>query len=139
MCYNTENKMNKRGWIKKRFIPLLALLLVVAIVVGLHFFYGRHPERVIALQNHLYWGAFLASLIGNATIILPMPGMLLIFALGAVFNPVMVGLVAAVGGTIGEVTGYMLGHSGRRLLPSNKIFIRIEKCEQRRFDVILRG
>jgi len=53
--------------------------------------------------------------------------MLLIFALGAAFNPVLVGLVAAFGGTIGEITGYVLGYSGRRILPSDNIYTKAEK------------
>ncbi len=63
----------------------------------------------------------------SATIILPMPSMLLIFSFGAVFKPVLVGLVSATGGTIGEATGYILGRSGRGFMPSNEIFIRTER------------
>jgi len=41
------------------------------------------------------------------------PGWFLIAAIGAVLNPFLVGLIAAVGSTIGEMTGYGLGFGGR--------------------------
>jgi membrane protein YqaA with SNARE-associated domain len=39
-------------------------------------------------------------------------------------NPVILGLVAAVGGTLGELTGYMLGYSGRVLVENKDTYTR---------------
>lgn len=124
---NAQVEGENMGWIKKRFFHIFMILLVLVVAVVIFIY----RDRVAELGNYGYLGIFLISVTCSATIILPVPGMLLIFALGAVFNPVLVGLVAAVGGTIGEATGYMLGHSGRRLLPSNKIFIRTERWMRR--------
>jgi len=63
-----------------------------------------------------YLGIFLVSLIGNASIILPVPSFIIVFTFGAILNPWLVGLVGAVGATIGELTGYMLGRGGREAL-----------------------
>ncbi len=113
-----QAEMGKRG----RVIPLFIILLVIAITVALFFY----RDRVAELGNYGYLGAFLISLVSNATIILPMPGFLLLFALGAAFNPILVGLAGAIGGTIGEMTCYMLGYSGRGIARSNKMYIRAE-------------
>jgi len=112
----------KRIW-RGKVIPVLSLLLVIAITAALFVY----RDRVAELGNYGYLGIFVISLVCSATIILPMPGMLLIFALGATFNPVLVGLVAAFGGTLGEITGYTLGYSGRRIIGGDKIYIRAEK------------
>ena len=56
---------------QRRFLFVVALLLVIAAVVSLQLVYGRHPERLAELKGYFYWGAFLVSLIGNATIIFP--------------------------------------------------------------------
>lgn len=120
--HGRQAKANKKGRLKDKTIPILTLLLVIAITVVLFLF----RDRVADLGNYGYLGAFLISLISSATIILPVPGMLLIFALGAAFNPILVGLAAAFGGTLGEITGFMLGYSGRRILPGDKIYIRAE-------------
>lgn len=124
---NEQVEEENMGWIKKRFFHILMILLVLVVAVIIFIY----RDRVAELGNYSYLGVFLISVTCSATIILPMPGMLLIFALGAIFNPVLVGLVSAAGGTIGEATGYMLGHSGRRLLPSNKISIRTERWMRR--------
>ncbi len=92
---------------------MLALFLVVAIVVSLFLYFYRYPEKIEQFENLGYLGAFLISLITNATVILPFPGILLFFAMGAAFNPLFVGLSAGIGGTIGEMTAYLLGYSGR--------------------------
>ena len=110
---------------KKAQVILLIFLLGLLITVAIFIYIYR--DRVAELSNYGYLGAFLISLICCATFILPVPGMLLIFPLGAVFQPVLVGLAAAMGGTIGEITGYTLGHSGHRLMPSKKIYVKAEK------------
>ena len=121
-----KNRQAEEGnlrWIKQRSIPILIFLSVLAITVAIFIY----RDRVSELGGYGYLGAFLISVTCSATIILPMPGMLLIFALGAAFHPVLVGLAAAVGGTIGEITGYILGYSGRGLMPNSKIYVKAEK------------
>ncbi|MFH0768905.1 MAG: VTT domain-containing protein [Chloroflexota bacterium] len=110
--------MEKRQGFKKRIIPLLMLLLVIAIM-AIIFLYR---DKVAALGNYGYLGAFLICLVCNATIILPAPGFLMLFALGATFNPILIGLAGATGGTIGELTSYLLGYSGRGVIENRKLY-----------------
>ncbi len=63
-----------------------------------------------------YLGVFLVSLLGNASIIFPVPSFLVVFAVGSVLNPWLVGIVAGLGATIGELTGYVLGFGGRHAI-----------------------
>ena len=46
---------------------------------------------------------------------------------GGVFNPIAVGIIAALGATIGELTGYMAGVGGKVFIDKNKWYLRIEK------------
>jgi len=128
MCYNAEDKMDKRGWLKKRFIPLLTLLLVIAITVGIIYFYRHYPDRVDQLEGYGYLGAFIISLTLNATVILPAGNILIISVFGAVpaLSPVVVGLVGGAGAAIGEISGYMAGYSGRGLAQRSKMYNRVE-------------
>jgi uncharacterized membrane protein YdjX (TVP38/TMEM64 family) len=112
--------------LKKRVISFLMLFLVAAITIALFLLFQNNPDKIKEFQNYGYPGAFLISLVSSATIILPTPGLLLLIALGAAFNPVLVGLVGAVGGAVGEITGYVLGHSGRGLTQRNKLFVKAE-------------
>lgn len=115
---NMPVKVEKGGQLSKRLTTLAALFLVIAITATLFFFRGKVAE----LGNYGYLGAFLISLVSNATIILPVPGFLLLFALGATFNPILVGLAAAAGGTIGEITSYVLGYTGRGILENRTLY-----------------
>ncbi len=132
MCYNAEDKMDKRNWLKKRFIPLLALLLVIVITVGIFYFYRSSPGRIDQLKGYGYLGAFLISLTFNATLILPAGNILILSVLGAVLpSAVVVGLVGGAGAAIGEMTGYMAGYSGRGLAQRSKMYNRVESWMKR--------
>jgi membrane protein YqaA with SNARE-associated domain len=104
--------VGRRGQVRKKIVPLLTILLVVAISVGLFLY----QDRVAELGNYGYLGAFLVSLVSSATVILPLPGIVVLFALGAALNPVLVGLTGATGGIIGEMTGFMAGYGGREMV-----------------------
>jgi len=66
-----------------------------------------------------YLGIFFISIIANATIILPFPLFLVVFAAGAFLNPWLVGLSAGLGSAIGEFTAYGVGIGSREALKSN--------------------
>ena len=130
--------MDRRDWLKKRFIPLLALLFVIAITVGIYLVYGRHPERLVELENYVYSGAFLISAIGNATIIFPGAVLLMLSNIGAALypitgplGPIIVGLAGGAGAAIGEITGYMAGYSGRGIAGKTKMYSRVEDWMRR--------
>ncbi len=118
--------IEKRRWLKARVVPLLVLLLVIAITVSLFILTQRYPEKVEQFESYGYLGIFLVSLISNATVILPVPGILVIAPLVVTYNPVLVGLVGATGGVIGEITGYLVGYSGRRVVKTGRMYNRVE-------------
>jgi len=128
---SNDKQVEKRDRLKKRLIPLLTILLVIAISVGL-FFYSRNPETVAELESYGYLGAFLISLIGNATVLLPGIVLPILSGLGIVFypvtglaGPIMVGVAGGAGAAIGEIVGYMVGYSGRGLVQNNKLYERL--------------
>lgn len=62
-----------------------------------------------------YFGMFAISIIGGATVIIPVPSLALQFTMGAVLHPAIVGAVAGLGTGIGGTIIYLFGRSGRRL------------------------
>lgn len=144
MCYNaiyngmndTTNQRQELGGVrstKKRLLFLLALLVVIGITVALQLTYGRHPERLAELKTHFYWGAFLISLIGNATIIFPGAVLVILSNLGillyastGLLGPLIVGLAGGAGAAIGETTGYIAGYSGREIIAKRRMYGRVE-------------
>jgi uncharacterized membrane protein YdjX (TVP38/TMEM64 family) len=98
------------------------LVFVVALTVLLFIY----RDEVQKLQGYGYPGIFLFSILANATIIIPMPGVLFTSAMGAIFNPWWVALSAGSGAAIGELSGYVAGISGSNLVGKNKTSDRVE-------------
>jgi uncharacterized membrane protein YdjX (TVP38/TMEM64 family) len=122
-----ESVWEKEGnWLKTKGIPLLVLLLVITITVSLFILTQRYPEKIEEFESYGYLGVFLISLVSNATVILPVPGILVVFPLAVTYNPVLIGLVGATGGVIGESTAYLAGYSGRGMVRTGRMYNRVE-------------
>ena len=120
-------EVEKEGCLKKRLTPILALLLVVVITAGIFYFYRDYTHRIDELKTYGYLGAFIISLTFNATVILPVGNILILAALGAILpSAVIVGLLGGVGASIGEITGYMVGYSGRAVVGNRQTYIKVE-------------
>ncbi len=63
-----------------------------------------------------YLGIFMVNLIGAATIIFPIPAFFVVFIFGAILNPWLVGISAALGAVLGELTGYAIGLGGKKAI-----------------------
>ncbi len=126
-------RLKTLAWLRKKVVPLLGLLLALAIMGGIAYVYWRFPGMFRELRALGYLGAFLISLILNATIILPVSNVAIIVTLGATLQtPVFVGLAGGIGAAIGELTGYVAGRSGRRLFARSRIYTRVEGWVKRR-------
>jgi membrane protein YqaA with SNARE-associated domain len=117
----TGKKTVKRFWTKERYLQILALLFVVAFSIVILI----NREKVAALEVYGYLGVFIISIITCSSIVVPVPGLILVAALGAVLNPILVGVVSGIGGTIGEMTGYLLGYGGRLAVDNVGIYARM--------------
>jgi membrane protein DedA with SNARE-associated domain len=78
-----------------------------------------------------YFGVFLVTAIGNATLFLPVPGIAAVFAAGAFLNPVGVALAAGLGSAIGETVGYVIGQGGGEMAANTQWYPRIEQWFKR--------
>lgn len=94
------------------WIRILTLVFVIVLTAVLFIF----RDKVKDLQALGYPGIFLASMLTNASLVLPVPGVLITTAMGAVFNPIWVALAAGLGATVGELSGYLAGFSGQRVI-----------------------
>ncbi len=111
---------------------LIARIVALALVIGISLYLFTLPEEQIArLEAYGYPGIFLLSILVNATILLPVPGVLLVFSMGAVFHPLGVALAAGTGAAIGELSGYLAGFSGQAVLERNDIYQRMVDWMQR--------
>jgi uncharacterized membrane protein YdjX (TVP38/TMEM64 family) len=102
-------------------LRILALLVVIAITVYIY----SIRDSVREFSAYGYPGIFLVTLMANATVFIPAPGVAVVFAMGNIFNPLGVGLAAGTGGALGELSGYLAGFSGQAVIENSKVYGRI--------------
>jgi membrane protein YqaA with SNARE-associated domain len=126
-------------WEKMRKSDRLLLLSVVALLVYLvlSILIPNLASPIGMVYNWLldvslllgYLGAFIISTIGNATILFPFPYVGVAFILGGlkeevtmvfVFDPWLIGVISGLGAMLGEMTGYLIGYGGGKLIDENQ-------------------
>jgi uncharacterized membrane protein YdjX (TVP38/TMEM64 family) len=108
---------------RRRLIWLRVLSLLVVIALSIIIFSVR--DRASELAVYGYPGIFLIALMSNATVLLPAPGVAVVFAMGSVFHPLGVALAAGTGGALGELSGYLAGLSSQAVIERTDLYERI--------------
>jgi membrane protein DedA with SNARE-associated domain len=99
---------------------LLLVILVSAAALLLR-------DRLLEYERYGYLGIFITTLVGSATVVLPVPALAIVYVAGSIWNPLLVGLVAGLGDAMGESTGYLAGYAGQGLLENAPLYRRFEK------------
>ena len=108
----------KPFWTNERYYQIGVLILTIGIFAAII----MYRDQIVDLKGYGYLGIFLISILSSSSIVIPVPGLLLVAAMGAVLNPLLVGIISAVGGTLGEMTGYALGYGGRIAVDQSAIY-----------------
>lgn len=99
---------------KKPVLEIAAAILIGGAVLLL-------GDKISQLGSLGYLGAFFISLMGSATILVPVPGWAVVVGLSKSLDPFLLGLVAGLGSAIGELTAYVFGNGmGTLLLEKRK-------------------
>jgi len=108
----------------ERRLTLLRWLSLL-VVIGLSAFVFSIRNQAEQFAAYGYPGIFLIALLANATVLLPAPGLAVVFTMGGIFHPLGVALAAGTGGAIGELSGYMAGFSGQAVVEQTDVYERI--------------
>lgn len=104
---------------------LAAMLLLTAAI----FLFRDSLGELAALG---YAGIFLISLLGNATLVLPAPALVFVFAAGGSLDSFwLVGIAAGIGAAIGECTGYLAGYSGSAVVGRIHLYAKVRAWVER--------
>jgi uncharacterized membrane protein YdjX (TVP38/TMEM64 family) len=125
--------LNKEG--NRRVTVLRVLSLVLVLVISVFLFVNR--DELKDIQVYGYPGIVVLSFLANATLILPVPGILITSLMGTVFNPFWVGIAAGTGAALGEITGYMAGFSGQAVIENRKWYDRITLWMKKYGDITI--
>ena len=103
----------------------LIRIAALAIVIGLTVLIFINRDKADALAAYGYPGIFLLAFLAYATVLLPAPGLAVVFTMGAVFNPIGVALAASSGAALGEISGYLAGFSGQAVVENLQLYQRM--------------
>ena len=110
----------------ERRLTLARLLsLVVVIVISVYIFSIRDQAEKLAVYG--YPGIFILSFLSYATVLLPAPGIAVVFTMGSIFHPAGVALAAGAGAALGELSGYLAGFSGQAVIENASLYDRLTK------------
>ena len=119
-------KNNQKEISNKKIFSFIKRLGAILAVVAISLYIFFIPEdQLTGLENFGYAGVFLFSVITNATIFLPAPGLLIVFSLGARLNPILIAVTAGLGSASGELSGYLAGYSGRAIIDKKNIYTKL--------------
>lgn len=130
----TESPPKKEIY-KRRLNIVRAVVLVAVIVLTVALVIYR--DRIQDLKAFGYPGIFLFSILANATILIPIPGVMFTSAMGAVFNPLWVYIAAGSGAAIGELSGYLLGFSGQAVVKDSERYAKVVHWMEKYGDITI--
>lgn len=112
---------------------------VVVILAALSVVFYLFRDQVQLLQYLGYPGIFLINLIASASIVLPIPALPFVFGMAALessagvkaFSVFWLGVAAAIGSSLGEMSGYAAGFSGRAVMERSPVYDRLHKWTER--------
>jgi membrane protein YqaA with SNARE-associated domain len=103
-------------------------IAIVVVLLGLTALFYLIRDQVETLRRFGYPGIFLINVIASGSIVLPIPALPFVFAMGAateIYSVFWIGVAAGLGSTLGEMSGYAAGFSGQALvenMPSYRRF-----------------
>lgn len=124
MNQNTSIEEQSESKSKSSFFLTFARILAILVVIALTVFIYSVRDQAEDLQEFGYLGIFIIAFMTNATVLLPAPGIAVVFAMGAIFNPIYIALSAGAGGALGELSGYLAGFSGQAIVENTNIYSR---------------
>lgn len=111
-----------------RIVQVSTVVIVLAALGAAYYF----KDHIRELEPYGYAAVFVVTLISNATVILPLPGLAITAVMAGILNPWIIGIVGGVAQALGEMTGYMAGYSGQTWVDENPTYDRLAKWMQRR-------
>ena len=113
---------SRRSFLKENGQYLISILGSILITAAILLAPLVLPIDYAQLGDFGYLGVFLTTLLSSATIIIPSPTLAAAYIGGRFLFPPLVGLIAGVGATLGEMSGYMAGYGSSALASRSRYY-----------------
>ena len=120
---------------RDRRIQLVVLLAAVGMIAAVWSLRGYIAD--IDAEALGYPGVFLLSLLGSASMVLPVPGLISACSVSVLLSPFLVGVVAGIGETLGEVSGYGVGYGGGTVVERHRMYTKVKGWMERRGTLVI--
>jgi membrane protein YqaA with SNARE-associated domain len=104
-------RLTHRRWSRQEMLMGGLSLLVTIVLCALVLVYWQDVRE---FSRYGYIGAFIISFLAGVTVLVPVPSVFVVFTLGAVLNPIFMGIVAGAGEAIGSMVVYVIGIGNAR-------------------------
>ncbi|MCD6230925.1 MAG: VTT domain-containing protein [Dehalococcoidia bacterium] len=101
-----EKPTKREAWVGGLSLAVTITLCIVVIY---------YRNSLLQVESYGYAGCFIISVLAGSTIGVPIPGLPVIFTMGGLLNPIIVGAIAGFGEAIGSIFAYLIGYGGNSL------------------------
>ena len=115
-------------------VRLIFFLLVLAAILGVWFLRGLLPDARTVVG---YPSIFVLNFMAAFSMVVPIPAIATVCAGGVILIPVVVAMVAGTAETLGEMSGYALGYTGRGVIEKRKVYVVARDMMERRGSLML--
>ncbi len=112
----------RRQWLPVAVLFALAIGASVGLYYLLQYLIAHFEIQVEEFAHVAYLVVFGTTLACNATVIVPVPiATTIMIAAASKWNLLLIALVASIGGSLGEISGYYVGYLGKRIVVAESI------------------
>ena len=111
MSDHSETSVSQRPKVraKELIVGISALLVTILGCIAVVLYW----DYISQVQQYGYIGAFVINVLAGALAFIPIPAILVVFTLGSLLNPALVGIVSGLGEAVGSLGIYITGYGGR--------------------------
>ncbi|RJQ38166.1 DedA family protein [Candidatus Microgenomates bacterium] len=105
---------------------IAVLIFILSLILSASFFIFK--DYLSGFTSLGLLGLFLINFVSNASLFISAPAFLSVIAGGSMYSPLLVALVSSLGAGLGDMVGYALGLSGRKIINhklEKKIWFRV--------------
>ena len=117
---------------REGLMPAIQVGSAIAVSIAVIIIVTRFASNLERIGSWGYIGPFIIQLLNSATVFVLAPGHAYVFAVSASLNPLLVGVVGAIGASLGEITSYVAGVGGASMLNRSSWYRRMAAVTERR-------
>ncbi len=111
-----NNPLLKRKWFRTTLWIVILLIFTGALLYLMWILQSQFRVSLKEYDFLAYLIVFAVTFLASCTIVLPAPGAAIVITAASIWNPIIVAMVASVGSTLGEITGYYAGYIGEKII-----------------------